>query len=599
MGGREVGGMANLLSAHRDLGNAAHRAEVAALWGVAQVPATPGKTAVEMFQAAADGEIKALWIACTNPAQSMPDQSTVRRALQRAEFVVLQEAFATTATAAYADLLLPATTWGEKEGTVTNSERRISRVRAAVVAPGQARHDWRIVSDFGQRLARQLGRGASLLPYATPESVWLEHRESTRGRDLDITGMSYALLEQSPLQWPLKAGQNRGQPRLYTDGIFPTASGKARFVAMPYQLVAEPLSSRYPFALTTGRLRDQWHGMSRTGTIAQLFGHAAEPSVQMHAADMTRLGLHDGDLVYLTSSRGTIVVPAQGSAELARAQAFMAMHWGEESLSGSASAGRRLAGVNVLTTAACCPDSRQPELKHSAIKILKAELPWSLLAMAWLPDEQVLQARTALQRLLHQFPYASCVLFGSGAPTQAAGPARSGVLLRASAHDVVADVLLQQIEAQLGLDRSEVLRYADGRKGQRRAIHLVRGASQTTLEGFMLAGDTRSQGWIKTVLQDQLDAQGWGRALLAPGATPPGAVRSRGKQVCSCFNVTEQAISEALLNGTGNANQRLALLQQSLKCGTNCGSCVPELQRMARASMQMSAPPRAAPPRLA
>jgi len=599
MGGREVGGMANLLSAHRDLGNAAHRAEVAALWGVAQVPATPGKTAVEMFQAAADGEIKALWIACTNPAQSMPDQATVRRALQRAEFVVLQEAFASTATAAYADLLLPATTWGEKEGTVTNSERRISRVRAAVGAPGQARHDWRIVSDFGQRLARQLGRGAGLFPYATPESVWLEHRESTRGRDLDITGMSYAQLEQSPLQWPLKAGQDRGAPRLYNDGVFPTASGKARFVAMPYQLVAEPLSSRYPFALTTGRLRDQWHGMSRTGTIAQLFGHAAEPSVQMHAADMTRLGLHDGDLVYLTSSRGTIVVPAQGSAELARAQAFMGMHWGEESLSGSASAGRRLAGVNVLTTAACCPDSRQPELKHSAIKILKAELPWSLLAMAWLPDEQVLQARTALQRLLHQFPYASCVLFGSGASTPTSGPARTGVLLRASAHDVVADAVLQQIEALLDLDRPEVLRYADGRKGQRRAIRLVRGASQTTLEGFMLAGDTRSQGWIKTVLQDQLDAQGWGRALLAPGATPPGAVRSRGKQVCSCFNVTEQAISEGLLNGTGNASQRLALLQQNLKCGTNCGSCVPELQRMVRASMLMQAPLQAAQPRLA
>ena len=132
MGGREVGGLANLLSAHRDLANPQHRAEVAALWGVPSVPEKPGKTAVEMFQAAADGEIKALWIACTNPAQSMPDQATVRRALERAEFVVVQEAFATTATCDYADLLLPATTWGEKTGTVTNSERRISRVRPAV-----------------------------------------------------------------------------------------------------------------------------------------------------------------------------------------------------------------------------------------------------------------------------------------------------------------------------------------------------------------------------------------------------------------------------------------------------------------------------------
>jgi assimilatory nitrate reductase catalytic subunit len=152
MGGREVGGLANLLSAHRDLANPQHRAEVAALWGVPSVPEKPGKTAVEMFQAAADGEIKALWIACTNPAQSMPDQATVRRALERAEFVVVQEAFATTATCEYADLLLPASTWGEKDGTVTNSERRISRVRPAVGKPGETRHDWEIVVDFARRL---------------------------------------------------------------------------------------------------------------------------------------------------------------------------------------------------------------------------------------------------------------------------------------------------------------------------------------------------------------------------------------------------------------------------------------------------------------
>src|SRR3989344_1393810 len=168
MGGREVGGLANLLSAHRDLANPQHRAEVAALWGVADVPSKPGKTAVEMFQAAADGEIRALWIACTNPAQSMPDQATVRRALQRAEFVVVQEAFATAATCAYADLLLPATTWGEKTGTVTNSERRISRVRTAVPAPGLARHDWAIAVQFAHQLEARLRPGQpTLFPYTT------------------------------------------------------------------------------------------------------------------------------------------------------------------------------------------------------------------------------------------------------------------------------------------------------------------------------------------------------------------------------------------------------------------------------------------------
>ncbi|NDD14812.1 MAG: nitrate reductase, partial [Betaproteobacteria bacterium] len=204
MGGREVGGMANLLSAHRDLANPKHRAEVAALWGVDHVPEQPGKTAVDMFEAAADGQIKALWIACTNPAQSMPHQSTVRRALERAEWVVVQEAFASTATCAYADLLLPASTWGEKEGTVTNSERRISRVRAAIEPPGQARHDWYIAVQLAQRLEQHLRPGQpSLFQYSSAESVWLEHRESTRGRDLDITGLSYELLEQQgPQQWP-------------------------------------------------------------------------------------------------------------------------------------------------------------------------------------------------------------------------------------------------------------------------------------------------------------------------------------------------------------------------------------------------------------
>src|SRR3990167_2899035 len=388
MGGREVGGMANLLSAHRDLANPAHRAEVAALWGLSDVPARPGRTAVEMFQAAADGEIKALWIACTNPAPSMPHQATVRRALQRAEFVVVQEAFATTATCEYADLLLPASTWGEKTGTVTNSERRISRVRSAVPAPGEARHDWQIAVQFAHRLEARLRPGQpTLFPYPTAqadagaEAIWNEHRESTRGRDLDITGLSYARIDaQGPQQWPYADMARTGKARLYEDGLFPTPDGRARFVPLEYRGVAEPRSTRRPFSLTTGRLRDQWHGMSRTGTLGHLFGHAPEPALQMHAQDMATQGLQDGDLAYVTSARGTIVVPVQASAEMAPEQVFLAMHWGGEYLGGHASTGTRLAGVNALTTPAFCPTSKQPELKHAAVKVLKAELPWRLVA---------------------------------------------------------------------------------------------------------------------------------------------------------------------------------------------------------------------------
>ena len=576
MGGREVGGMANLLSAHRDLANPTHRAEVAMLWGVPSVPDKPGKTAVDMFQAAADGEIKALWIACTNPAQSMPDQATVRRALQRAEFVVVQEAFATTATCGFADLLLPATTWGEKDGTVTNSERRISRVRPAVPPPGQAKHDWQIVVDFAHSL-QLLGIGSrgNLFPYRTPKDIWNEHRETTRGRDLDITGLSYAMLEASSQQWPMPEGEITGRQRLYADGPFPTDDGRARFAAVRYQPVAEPRDARYPFALTTGRLRDQWHGMSRTGTVGRLFGHAAEPAVQMHPQDMLRRGLNDGDLVYVTSRRGSIVVPLQADADLATGQAFMAMHWGPEFLGGTGSSGQPLAGVNALTLSASCPHSRQPELKHAAVKILKAELPWSLLALAWLPAESALHTRQALRALLEGLPFVSCVPFGQE---------RTGLMLRAAAHEAPEDSVLEQIEALLGLDDAGVLRYADHKRGQRRAARLLRQEEHTTLEGFLLAGDTRAGAWIRTLLVNGLPAQNYGRLLLSPSATPPTALPVRGRQICTCLNVDEQAITATLAQCPGGEDERLHTLQQTLRCGTQCGSCVPELRRLLRAT---------------
>ena len=587
MGGREVGGLANLLSAHRDLANPAHRAEVAALWGVDDVPSKPGKTAVEMFQAAADGEIKALWIACTNPAQSMPDQATVRRALQRAELVVLQEAFATTATCAYADLLLPSTTWGEKEGTVTNSERRISRVRAAVSAPGQARNDWQIAMDFAKRLESP-GR-PTLFPYATSESIWREHRESTRGRDLDITGISYAMLETAPQQWPLPEGETVGKMRLYEDGVFPTPDGRAQFCATPYKPVAEPRESRFPFSLTTGRLRDQWHGMSRTGTIGRLFGHVAEPALQMHPQDMSRRQVAEGDLVQVTSKRGSIVVPVQTSPELGLNQVFMGMHWGEEFLSGQSGQGERLAGVNALTTSAYCPDSKQPEFKHAAVKVLKAPMDWSLLAVAWLPNAAALTTRTQLQALMAQFAFASCTPFVNDA-LDAGGTPRTGLLFRAADPTVPADAVLEQIETLLHLTSPAVVRYADKKKGQRRAALLLRDAAtgNASLQAFLLSGDTSAQAWVTTLLKDGLPAQSYSRAVLVASAKPPMPVASRGKVVCTCFNVTNVQIQAQLATCEGNLDARLAALQSALQCGTNCGSCLPELRRAVQATSSPS-----------
>ena len=585
MGGREVGGLANLLSAHRDMGDPQHRAEVAALWGVADVPATPGKTAVEMFEAAADGQIKALWIACTNPAQSMPDQATVRRALERAEFVVVQEAYATTATCRYADLLLPATTWGEKDGTVTNSERRISRVHPAVAVPGEARADWAIGTEFARRLEARLRVGLpTLFPYDSAESVWNEHRETTRGRDLDITGLSYPLLDAAPAQWPFVAGAIHGKVRLYEDGIFPTIDGRARFADTPYVKLAEPRDARFPFSLNTGRLRDQWHGMSRTGTIGRLFGHVPEPAIEMNAQDMARLGVVEGGLVQVTSRRGSLLLPAQASAQMLPAQTFIAMHWGEEYLSGSAvnqGVGENIAGVNALTSPAFCPTSKQPELKHAAVKIAAARLPWRLLGVAWLADDQALAAREALRELMPAFAFAACVPFGRE---------RTGVLFRAAAHEAAPDELLVRIEQLLGMDGAEVLHYADKRRGQRRSMRLaeVPGASggiDAHLEGFLLAGDISAEAWIKTLLQDELPAQAYGRLLLVPGVKAPVAIAAKGRQVCSCFDVSETAIQGLLAQTAGPASsqdQQFQMLQGTLKCGTNCGSCIPELRRIIR-----------------
>jgi len=597
MGGREVGGLANLLSAHRDLANPLHRAEVAALWGVDTVPATPGLTAVEMFQAAADGQLKALWIACTNPAQSMPDQATVRRALQRAEYVVVQEAFATTATCAYADLLLPATTWGEKEGTVTNSERRISRVRAAVPPPGVGatapRHDWAIAVEFAQRLEAALGRtGATLFPYAVPETIWNEHRESTRGRDLDITGLSYASLDIQPQQWPAPAAAGapthvQGQQRLYEDGVFPTADGRAQFANVAYGPVAEPRDARYPFALNTGRLRDQWHGMSRTGTLGRLYGHVREPALQMHPQDMASRRFAPGDLVHVTSRRGSIVVPVQASTEQAVSQVFLAMHWGEESISGVSPSGERLAGVNALTNPAYCPDSKQPEFKHAAVKILKAELPFTLVAMAWLPADQVLTARSQLQALMREFTFAVCVPFAGAAPE--GQPESQGLLLRAASDAPIASDLVLRIEAILQLQTGDVLRYADPKRGQRRSVRMQRVADDSYLQAFMLVGDTRAQAWISALLQDEQPAQRYGRSLLLAVSEPPVPVETKGKVVCACFNVRDNAINAQLAESIGSAAMRLGQLQNKLQCGTNCGSCVPELQRMIRMVMPNNA----------
>ena len=564
MGGREVGGMANLLSGHRDLGNPVHRAEVAALWGIDSVPEHPGLTAVELFEAVAAGQIKALWIACTNPAHSLPNQPVVRAALEACPFVVLQDAYAGTETAPYADLLLPASTWGEKEGTVTNSERCISRVLPAVPPPGEARHDWRIAMQFAHLLGARLGqteRAAQLFPYRDSAEVFAEHARSTAGRDLDISGLDHATLEAlGPQQWPFPAGARAGQARLYADGRFPTEDGRARFVVPVSTLGVEPSDARFPFQLNSGRLRDQWHGMSRSGRVPRLHQHVDEPRVELHPEELARRGFRNGDLLRIRSRRGQIVLRAYAEAGLRMGQAYIAMHWGRQRLSH--------AGVNELTLPVCDPFSRQPELKGGAVAITRAELPFEVLMLrtAATPQE-AMRSAVALQETLaprlDRFGYASVFLAGRELPV---------VVLRIAQDRLLDDSELTELDALFGLDDPSCLSMVDARRNIRKRALI----EDDRLLAMRLCGDLVARDWLQELMCSGEPVGAVRRWLLAPVATPPGAAVSQGRIVCSCVGVPELAIREVLATGAS-----LAATQERLGCGTRCGSCLPELRRMA------------------
>ncbi|MBA3695499.1 MAG: molybdopterin-dependent oxidoreductase [Methylotenera sp.] len=561
MGGREVGGMANLLSGHRELSNPEHRAEVAKLWGIDSVPATPGTTAVEMFNVVKEGGIKAIWIACTNPAHSMPDLNSVLEALNTAELVVVQDAYKHTDTSKYADVLLPASTWGEKEGTVTNSERRITRVNSAVPPPAEARHDWAIMVDFARRLEKRLAKNTGLFPFETAEEIFNEHRETTRGRDLDIVGLSYTLLnEQGPQQWPFIEGATSGKQRLYTDGNFEKPDGKAQFMNTIYKGTADKTDARYPLHLLTGRLRDQWHGMSRTGTLSQLFNHAEEPVIYMSADDMTRRSINNGDIVKVSNKRGSLVLPAQISEEVKPSHTFIPMHWGSQFMHGL--------GVNAMMPPAFDKTSKQPELKHTVIKIEKLTLPWRMTVMRTIKNLDTLQK---IRTLMVNFEFASCGMFGRQTEQHA------GMLIMRAAHTEAPDLsLITRIDAILGMaDNMPLLNYNDVKRGISKRILVENVNGKSKVAGVRLVGETLATDWLKDVMNSGEFTPELRRWALAPLNAPPAGQRSRGKIVCNCLDVAENDIIDTIQLGAD-----LITLQNKLKCGTECGSCVPELKRL-------------------
>ncbi len=551
MGGREVGGMATMLAAHRDIANDQHRAEVAQQWGIPfeRLSATPGLPAIDLFESIRSGKVKAVYIACTNPAHSMPDLPLVRQALRQAELVVVQDCFANIDTMAYADVALPATTWGEKQGTVTNTERRISRVRPAVPAPGQARDDWRIAIDFGQRLQARLHPDEpDLFAWPDQASLYDEYCRLTAGRDLDISGLSHALLDrEGPQFWPYPAGASTGQARRYTDGQFVTASGRAQFFPTAYQPVADATSARYPFHLTTGRLRDQWHGMSRTGRVAQLWQHAPLPELSMHPRDAASRDLRAGALVRVSSRQGAFVMPLAVTEDVPPGTVFAAMHWSGQVLNTS--------GSNETMGSATCPQSRQPELKHTAVRIQPLEVAWHCTLACHTSDVIALQQK--LQPLLSQVDYASFSLAGEQV-----------VVVRAAAlkaHPRWLQELVRLADLPAGDD---ALEYRD----ERRAIYKRAGWRGDYLEGVVMAGPEAPQ--CDALIAQLVERSPWQGPHITVFAAPrAGAVADR--VVCSCKGVRQSQIEAQWREEPG-----MAVLQAKLGCGTVCGSCKPELQRL-------------------
>ena len=364
MGGREVGGMANLLPAHRDLANPAHRAEIQQFWGSGPLAATPGFTATEMFEALEDGRLKAIWIICTNPLTSLPNARQAEAALAKAKFVVVQDISNKPETLAYADVVLPAAAWAEKEGTMTNSERRISHLAKVVAAPGEALPDAEIICRFAKAM------GFSGFDFPDSEAIYQEHARLTAGTTLDISGLNYAILkERGSVQWPYRAGRTAPEtPRLFTDQQFYTPSGRARIQPVAAVFRSEVLDPDFPFILTTGRIRDQWHTMTKTGKVSKLNQHSPQAFIEVHPEDAVALAVSEGDLVMVHSRRGEVRVTARLSAAIRRGVVFLPMHWGKI-------LGSDLNRANNVTSGAMDPISKEPDFKFCAVQVAKYQKP--------------------------------------------------------------------------------------------------------------------------------------------------------------------------------------------------------------------------------
>jgi ferredoxin-nitrate reductase len=371
MGGREVGGLSTMLAAHRSIANYEHQREVAEFWGVPSVSEKPGLTATQMIEALEKGDLKAVWIVCTNPLVSLPDARRAEAAFRKAKFVVVQDISSKSDTLRFADVVLPAAGHFEKEGTMTNSDRRISHLSKVVEPPGEALADSEILCRF----ARAMGfRG---FDYSSPEEIYAEHCALTRNTNIDISGLSYKRLKsEGTFQWPVPTPENSGTKRLFTDHAFYTSSRKAKFFPLDNpENCSEPPSNRYPLILTTGRIRDQWHTMTKTGKVNKLRQHIDKPFVEIHPDDALVRNITNGDVVIVENNRGEVRVCAKVTEDIKRGAIFLPMHWGKILNQDSARA-------NNLTSMLVDPISKEPDFKYSTVEMRKYVKPVEKIIIA-------------------------------------------------------------------------------------------------------------------------------------------------------------------------------------------------------------------------
>jgi ferredoxin-nitrate reductase len=361
MGGREVGGLSHMLPGYRSVENGKHREEVERFWRVpfGRIAPAPGLPALEQFEALATGKVKAIWILCTNPAASAPDIDLIEKALRQAELVVAQDAYHPTATSRFAHVLLPAAQWSEKEGVMTNSERRVTYMPKLAEPPGEALPDWKILSLFG----REMGFSEAFA-YRSSEEIFAEFVKLTENTFCDCSGIGYERLKsEGPLQWPCPKPHHSGTERLYKEARFPTSDGKANLIPVEHAEPFEVPDRDYPLWLTTGRSKYHWHTMTRTAKNEALRNSAPDPILEIHRADARPLGIQDADFVEVFSRRGKVMVQARVTEEIARGTCFLPFHWGRDS--------GFFKAANNLTVTARDPVSRQPELKACAVRVRK------------------------------------------------------------------------------------------------------------------------------------------------------------------------------------------------------------------------------------